>query len=305
VCSVIGHLGENYGIICFPGQRSYERFISISERSASTFDLDLSEVPEHFSFQFAPREELDSLDRNLAKEFDWPENAGLVPSFRSYIPGYPPAYLDFDEACFAYLLFKIGVDFVNNEVLSDCPLGSEIPMHRLSRPSRMFPNITKRRERWKAKRKAAHLPDSGLFEPSSVFEFKAIQSFKTTKGMSWEVALRSLPSVVVGEENLFVPRGWFFVDRDSSFVLDVSFIEPHVQPVLAFTQSLVKSVQQFGTKPQYLRIKKGEKFGNELIEICEQVGIRVKRVSSTPVLNNAFRSMSSYLKSEKDQVKYH
>jgi hypothetical protein len=104
--SVMGQLGEHYGVSLYLGARGLYGFWNM-ENSAPTFDAQqFLEVPQLVA-SFEDREELDASDRAVIKQLGLSfRGRQSWPQFRSHRPGCLPWYLEAAEARFLTLALE-------------------------------------------------------------------------------------------------------------------------------------------------------------------------------------------------------
>ena len=98
--SVMGLLGEHYGVSLYPNPRALYDFWALEEAGPEINPDALLEIPQ-LQTSFEDRGELDNRDRKVIKElgFKFRGRKGW-PMFRSYRPGFFPWFLEAEEARF-------------------------------------------------------------------------------------------------------------------------------------------------------------------------------------------------------------
>ncbi len=96
--SVMGLLGEHYGVSLYPNPRALYDFWALEEAGPQINPDALLEIPQ-LQTSFEDRGELDNRDRKVIKElgFKFRGRKGW-PMFRSYRPGFFPWFLEAEEA---------------------------------------------------------------------------------------------------------------------------------------------------------------------------------------------------------------
>ena len=100
-CSILGAGRTEFGLGIFLGNKGYRRYLSLMAEEPSSQDFDETIMSPMLTMLFANREDLQKEDleviRSLGLRF---RGRGAWPLFRSQKPGYPPWFLDGEEAIF-------------------------------------------------------------------------------------------------------------------------------------------------------------------------------------------------------------
>jgi hypothetical protein len=98
--SVVGMLGEHYGVSFYPNPQALYKFWALEEAGPEINPDALLEIPQlHVSFE--DRDELENRDRKIIKELGFKFRGRKEwPLFRSYRPGFFPWFLEAEEARF-------------------------------------------------------------------------------------------------------------------------------------------------------------------------------------------------------------
>ena len=96
--SVLGLLGEHFGVSLYPNSRALYDFWALEEAGPEINPDALLEIPQ-LQASFEDRDQLDDRDRKVIKELGLKFRGRKVwPMFRSYRPGFLPWFLEAEEA---------------------------------------------------------------------------------------------------------------------------------------------------------------------------------------------------------------
>src|SRR3954451_3905396 len=98
--SVMGMLGEHYGMSLYPNPKALYDFWALEEAGPEINPDALLEIPQ-LQVSFEDRDELDNRDRKVIKELGFRFRGRKEwPMFRGYRPGFFPWFLEAEEARF-------------------------------------------------------------------------------------------------------------------------------------------------------------------------------------------------------------
>jgi hypothetical protein len=98
--SVMGMLGEHYGVSLYPNPEALYKFWALEEAGPEINPDALLEIPQ-LQVSFEDRDELDNRDRKVIKELGFRFRGRKEwPMFRGYRPGFFPWFLEAEEARF-------------------------------------------------------------------------------------------------------------------------------------------------------------------------------------------------------------
>jgi hypothetical protein len=96
--SVMGMLGEHFGVSLYPNPRALYDFWALEETGPEINPDALLEIPQ-FQVSFEDRDQLENRDRKVSKELGFKFRGRKEwPMFRSYRPGFFPWFLEAEEA---------------------------------------------------------------------------------------------------------------------------------------------------------------------------------------------------------------
>ena len=289
-CSVFGAAGELFGLFVYAGSEGLATYLRMAGR-----DLDSDELPyiqQGWLATFEDRPVLDKRDLATIKALGLAVRGRRAwPRFRSHRPGYVPWYLTSAEARFLTLALEQAA-----AVATRCrdpveALGPDAAGRFLVRAA----EPESAGVRWEDRRLAP--PPLPLDEPAPPMDQARVDRVRRAATLgpgTWECDAFYSPAIIDdGQGRPFFAPSVLLVDRDSGMILDARFGEP---PLAApfIRDRLLSTIEAIGTRPRVV-LTKGDHILDALGPLADALEIRVERARRLPALEQARRSMESFL----------
>ncbi|HPT82718.1 MAG TPA: hypothetical protein PLM25_02440 [Limnochordia bacterium] len=280
-CSVMGRMGQHFGLCVFLGAQGLEGFFQLLELGDDEDGFaDAAFSQNYIMCSFENRELLDQQDlkdiKDLGLRF---RGRNAWPQFRRYEPGYHPWYLNQEEAVFLthaleqvlavyeeHRRGEVALDFESRRTVLRVSekRGGELVWHtrpwKLLRPVRSYEPLIMENELllWQLR--------------------KAPRSLRAV----WELDVCYLPVVVQEskQERPRFPRGFVLADHQTGMILDCHAYEDATEDVPQVVTRLTQHIANYGL-PRELRIK-SDLMAAILGDLCAKTGISLKRARRLP-----------------------
>jgi hypothetical protein len=281
-CCVLGALGSMFGLAVYVGARGFYCFDRIASGELDLGNFDTAATQDSLLASFGARDELEPQDRRqigtLGLKF---RGRNEWPLFRSSRPGHAPWYLDAPEVDLLTVALEQMLDVCTR--ISD---GQGFEPPELERPllvRQRDPAGDVWNDTWQ------QLPQAPATEPPPQPERARIERvLQGTKRAAFtiETALSYLPTVVAepGHRPCF-PRIWLQADARTGVVGTGEMLEPDRTPA-ALQEAFLSAIEQDALIPAEIRTASDESFAL-LAPIADALGVRLRRVRSTPALDMA------------------
>ncbi|HHW41612.1 MAG TPA: hypothetical protein GXX19_10790 [Syntrophomonadaceae bacterium] len=270
-CSVIGRMGEVFGLVVYPGSEgllSYYRLLA----AENTVDHEVALEQRALSLIFASRDELTTRDWSIIKDLGLKfRGKNAWPLFRSSLPGTHPWYLTGEEAeLFGVVLeqaLHFCLEFRDNPAFQDPPDEDYIPVRVWGK------------EGWRSEWRTLPPPpdiEIPVFIPTDTMVQRLKQQCRKSTAI-WETSFFFTPVPVYEgkkDERPYYPLVVLWVDRGSTQILHFQmFPRGEWEKVV---ESLLSASIQTRILPAEIHTAQEEMFGL-LLPAAEKLGIKLKR----------------------------
>jgi len=299
-CSVMGALGQFFGLGVYLGSEGLLGFLKMQERGSTMSPREALELQNGLIVSFTDRGDLTNRDIKIIKElglkFKGPKE---WPMFRSYKPGYYPWYINSEEARLLTVVLEQAINVVTR--LKEDPELFE-PLNQnliLVRTLRKLRNKTVWQDEWLSPK---------IYEKSKIFHFtsegreilKNIKNELKPKGV-WEIGAFVYDILVHNAEGRpFFPRAIVWVDHSSDFIFKILMVEPaeYEDKVAEGTIDLINTLGFF---PEKILT-----YGENIYEISRLLGvmldIEVEKTNRINALEHIKRDMRRYLSKDNEKT---
>lgn len=293
--SVMGALGEHYGISLYLGARGLYGFWRMQDQGDLTANPQIFfEVPQ-LQASWEDREELEKQDRDLIKELGLKfRGRQSWPHFRSYRPGYFPWHLEAAEARFLALaleqLLDVAPRIQADEDLLD-PYDDDRYLVRVAR--REGANLT-----WEDQIIEIPEPEDPVVDvPMDAGALEHLQSLPL-EDLVLEVDLFWLPAPI-GErgQRPYYPYVLLVVDSREGFILGQELLPPFPSLEAMWGQAPLKLVEllaRVGVRPKEIKVR-SERLQVLFDLLVADLGFKLRHVSKLRQLEPVIRTLISSL----------
>jgi hypothetical protein len=284
---VLGALESVFGLAVYVGAEGFYRHHRLATGEHDPDDFEEGITQECLLASFEGRGDLTERDRR--------EVAGLGltfrgrnawPLFRSSRPGCAPWYVEGSEVALLSVALEQASDVCVR--LRD---GAPLFPPNLDRPvlvRRWDPARGLWHDSWQA---PPSEPQPAPVPPPATTRIERVLRATRRAALAMEVALVHLPTIVSegGNQRPFFPRVWFQADKETGVVGLSDLMEPGRTPA-DLQENFLAAVERYGVLPAEIRTASEESFAL-LAPIADALGIRLRRVRSTPALKQARDAM--------------
>ncbi len=270
-CTVIGALGQEYGLVIYIGEEGYACLQDILSGTLHPKDAVFKE--RALLVSFAPRNDLERDDKAMLRKYHIPVSGKqLLPMFRSFAPGYYPWFLSEQEAAWAAMALEQAV--VVAERLRD----GELSLALSARGNRLFARIAERREdglhwrdgwvsRPKAKKKETPVLEIGTDELEKVKALDRAPLFA-----EFSIAYVNKPIQERRWERPYFPLLALAADAASGVILHHQVFRGQLE-AKTLQQSFLEFARALGRVPSHVRVTK--EHGPLLAPLLRELGVNM------------------------------
>lgn len=295
-CSVMGALGELYGLAAYLGAEGLHSLQDMLLREPDYDDINLGMDIRSLMATFQSRGDLRKADleviRKLGLSF---RGTHIWPLFRSYEPGLFPWFLTQDQAAFLTLILQQATNVClrthddPNLLLS--PLSKGLYLVRM-------PEETDEKTVWhdqliQPEQLVAARPET----PIQIDELRLIRVRDAAKAGNsiWDADVFYAPACVSEnpKSRPYYPFMCLWVDHHSQAVLAMEMAE-HDKYRQAFVDKFIDLVQHLETRPREIRVKR--ELAHRLYQdVAAKLGIPVRQVDELGALERIQTQLASFL----------
>jgi hypothetical protein len=282
-CSIMGRESDFKAIAIYPGRQGWWSYLQLSSENASTDANEIMYKQRCIVLSFEPSASADADDLALLRHAGLQRLAGgsLIPSFRTYLPGYVPATPDLEE--FQWLLWALPQALAAaQEVFAGHHV---IPDNGLNKAGEMLFRTQSPDGEWAS---SWLKPDpSADFSPPQIQLAPELAQAARTMTQSqdiWLVEEFFVPEPAEDAEGdrAFFPRAVVFLDMESQEFRGLSLLHPANWPQGA-GESMVDMILNQGQRPAQIVVSKKENF--ILVKpFCQAAGIAINLDPSLDIL---------------------
>lgn len=270
-CTVIGALGQEYGLVIYIGEEGYMCLQDILSGTLHPKDAVFQE--RALLVSLAPRNHLERDDKALLRKHHIPVSGKqLLPMFRSFVPGYYPWFLSEEEAAWAAMALEQAV------VVAERLRGGELALAAFSRGNRLFARVAERREdglhwrdgwvpRPKAKKKETSALDIGTDELAKAKTLERAPLF-----VEFSVAYVNRPIQERRSERPYFPLLALAADAASGVILHHQVFRGQTD-AKTLQQSFLAFARALGCVPSHVRVTK--EHGPLLAPLLRELGVNM------------------------------
>jgi tetratricopeptide (TPR) repeat protein len=289
-CSIMGGLGEVFGLAVFLGPEGFEGYESLVEGEVKHSDFEAIAMQRCLLATFEDRESLDKRDLAVIRELRLRfRGSHAWPQFRSHWPGYAPWYLTGPEARFLATVLEQAVE-VSQRVRKGLDLFEGVDEDLVL--ARQWDQAT---ERWEDVWRS--LPERpARSQPPTALDERRLQRLRERSGSpqgSWQVDLFPIPSLVEEPgQRPYYPRAWLCTDPETEFVVGTAMLEPW-RSLGECQEALLGILEKAPCLPAVIQVQPEVK--NLVGPLALSLDIAVKERRRLAALEKAKKSLVSFL----------
>lgn len=288
-CSVMGRIGECYGIGVYPGFDSLADYYRIASAPSELPPMMTNRDARYLLCFFGDREEITPDDREVLRKLGLTfrgRNQWIY--FRSVEPGYVPWFIDaahadlliaalgqLAAACLDLMHQRVSVDFKHGETL----LRSYAPEQR----------------QWLST--AAEMPEVPAYShaytiQNELFTAKLKLQKKTNTVLELDMVYMPVPVKDSKDSVPYFPRLVILADRQSGMILDQDLAAPEESAEDKVMGILDRYITANG-RPRSLHVR-DERMEGMMRDFCQKTDIRLVEGDDMAVINDIILNMSAY-----------
>lgn len=290
-CSVMGALGEYFGLGVYPGPRGYASLVEIQKEFKPDEPLDLALSQFCLMASFQSRSEMAPEDFRVIKSLGLKfRGKNAWPLLRIMRPHRFPWFLDAADARFLTVALEQAAE-VGRQTQSDRSLIQRVRDGSLlvRVPVREGTEVV-----WAEQRQFPPEPPAAQVSPYQVDELRLtrIRKGNTSRQRAWEIAISYSPTPVASEEGPYLPALLMAVDADSGLILAFQLSDPD-EAYEKLPDALLSQIEELGFLPETIRTTQDDVL-TLLRDIASGLSVRLERVGRTPVIENVLREMRDH-----------
>jgi len=291
-CSVMGRMGQHYGLCVFVGLRGLAGFFQLMEEGDEAAFSEVAFAQDYLLLSFENRSDLDERDleeiTSLGLSF---QGRKAWPQFRRYEPGYHPWYLSGAEAVFfthaLQQVLAVFEEYQREEVELDFDRRRTVLRQSEEKDGQLI---------WYT-RPLELLRPVLQYEPVKMEnELLLRQLRKAPRSINsvWELDVCYLPVTIQPDERERprFPRGFVLADHKSGMVLDCHAYETPAEDAGQVIDRLSQHIINYGM-PKEIRVK-SDLLVAILADLCSRAGIALKRVAGLPKVESLLDEMEEW-----------
>ena len=291
--SVMGQLGQLFGLAVYPGEESWQYGTPNEDVPPKTETL---VKIDSIILDFIQPIELGPKERDFYAAMGLPlKQLTLIPSIRSYKPGFYPwspddTEVQFMNYCISLVCQMTGA--IQNFSFNPSQMGqSTLVVQPKEKPEAdfMLNFIHTRRE---ARSKALGVGSLGKIAlPDSYPEI--------CPTMTWEVGTTLLETAVKDSNNerAFFPRQVMLVDHESTFILGTNAIGPDKSLTQVAAQLIIEAGLQHERLPSVIQVNRKD-LADALDSFVTGLGSKIEYVKTLTAFNQAMRAVNKMIKGD-------
>ncbi len=249
-CSVLGAIGEFYGLLAYRGQSDHEMHWKIKSSLMSSNNANIRSTYNALVLEFCHIEELDKEDRTILKRIGFgSKERHRYAQFRSYVPGYQSWYLNEEEVKSFIFVLQAAIEHIKKS--------KENPL--FLKPSRAgeyllyLPQVDTPSSSWSTTWNIPEkLPQEEEICWVSQEKIQSLQAKQQDKDMAWEVSIFTGPATIHDRERPYWLQAALIVDRNSQMIMGIDIIKPEDGAVAILTERLIFSLEKSHYLPSYI-----------------------------------------------------
>ena len=298
--TIIGGLGDIFGIIIYTGPEGYDSYLKIMSGEYSPEQPITLMNQKCIAITFDPKDYLEKQDIDLIKELGIKVKAGsLYPVFRNFTPGYYPWFLSSEEIDYATLALEQAIEITNRfEQTPDIFKKTPKKGYYLTRVPEKNKNILIWKDEWLKPE-----PFKKEYKTDVVIDDIRIQKLKKVIAKSnniWEIDCFYSNEAVQEEKGKrpYFPRVTTILDHNSKNILNFLLVPPTEKYESKFIDEFISLIELLKIIPKEIHVEKDEQF--ILLEaVTQRLGIKLKKMKDLK-LSHEFRDHMYNSSPEKD-----
>jgi hypothetical protein len=290
-CSILGNLGEVFGMAVYTGPKGLTSLLKIQNGYFDEEDEDPLHIQKSINVFFEDRNNLGKEDLSIIKELGLKfRGKKQWPVFRSFTPGYFPWFLNRDEVVFLTIAIQQAIEVAlrvkaDRELLISPDAGTFFV--------RMFERQGDKviwKDAWMqgvAEEEAFPVP---YWEDE--LRLRRLKSGITQSAGAWEADFFYAPSPVQEGGRPYFPIVFLLADCRSGQILNVHMIS-NLSQVKEFQEKFLQTIEKIKIIPDAVLIKR-EKVFQLLEHIFVALGISVYEADDLPIISEFKKGMFSY-----------
>lgn len=255
-CCVLGTLGEILALCVYRGSYGFDFYQRIQSAELTPMDDDIFTMQNALMAAFTDHGELEKEDLSIMKALKLKiRGRKQYPSFRSYLPGYSPWFLNEEEVSFLTLALTCACGFVEAYRREPCVLKSDKQDHYLVYiPQREGESLS-----WTTQ----WLQPEPLAEPiipQVAFNELQVQKIKKMNLKSdtvWEADYFFFAGGIIKDRGRpYFARALMLAHHESGLILFLHLFPHEVEPHGKLLEAILSVIEEQGIVPSEVRFKK-------------------------------------------------
>lgn len=244
-CSILGAVGESYGLIIYRGHLSHEMHWKLKNSLLNTLGTPVRSTYNALILEFCHIEELDKEDRNILKRIGFSlKDRHRYAQFRSYLPGYQSWYLNEKEVESLIFILQAATEYVKKN--------KENPLFLMaSRVEEYFLYLPQKNTSGASWNISEQLPDEETCWVSQE-KIQILQAKPQDKDMAWEASIFTGPATVHDRERPYWLQAALIVNRNSQKMLGMDIIKPEDGAIAILLERLIFALDESYYLPSYI-----------------------------------------------------
>jgi len=296
LASVLGAAGEVFGLIVYRGQEGLRCLWRALTREVDYSSPGTLFVPDAIGLDFGPKECLTKEDRTVLKNLKYRSTAQtsfFYPSYRSYLPGYYPWFVNQAEAEMLIADLRRAIDFARllrkHPDLFEGRDFMEIPFY--PEPLNGGNSLTPAALRWEQLIR----PPEKEIQPVEIDEvtLERLKGFPVQNEEVWEFIVGFNCATIWEAPRPYYTLTALLVEKRSCYITAVKAGKVGESNSLA-AECLTEAICKLGHKPGRIRVK-NQDLGNAIGLLCGQAGMKVECATRLPVAEEVFHDLEKHL----------
>lgn len=250
-CSIMGAMGEFFALGIYRGEKGLVCFDRINSNEFKGREQEVIEINDTLMAEFCYQDDLEKEDLKVMKQLGFKnKGSGLLPMFRSSLPGSFPWFINEDEAHYLTFALRCACDLVHRYANDPSFLRSENPdSYRAYIP--VEKQDKKKTWEWKTSWHTPSPPVEQVIQyPLNFATIQGILDKKNKRMGTWEVGSTIFPAQIHDKERPYSPRVNILVDRNSFFILGMNTVEFGENSHHKVCDMLLDTISKHGILPE-------------------------------------------------------
>ena len=293
-CSIMGSIGEHFGISAYIGTEGLNGVIRILSGEIEPEDPDAIHIPKCLIASFENREMLSEEDRKIIRQLGYKfRGKNEWPLFRIFNPGFLAWYINRDECL---LLTDILTQAIHVAVM--CKEDGEI-LFQNEKPRAFLVRVPKEKNgiiEWHNEylEAAPYMPKFSSFYLQDEIKIRKLKQIDRRRGTVWEIDTFFSPAPVKDKKIPYYPKMCLIMDQTKGLVLNLNMVKDINKEGFKFIDMFIELIENLRRFPSRVLVQREETY-YLFKKICNQLEIPLEMVDRLQILDDARYEMYNYL----------